>query len=113
MLTFFKPWRVGLDLKKKDETWDEAFNSHEFIQIEKQIMKNFNIKYECLDARDDFCAQMKAGTIPNDDWPINCMDNNNDHGDDASTETDPYVNLCTGELPEDPITQKISTSELR
>ena len=113
MLTFFKPWRVGLDLKKKDESWDEAFNSHEFTQREKQIMRNFNIKYECLDACDDFCAQMKAGTIPNDDWPINCMDNSNDHGDDALTETDPYVNLCTGELPDDPITQKISTSELR
>ena len=28
MLTLFKPWRNGLDLKSKDESWDDAFLSH-------------------------------------------------------------------------------------
>ena len=38
MLTFFKLWRSGLDLKKKDESWDEAFSGHEFTHREKQII---------------------------------------------------------------------------
>ena len=93
MLTFFKPWRSGLDLKKENETWDETFNDHVFTSREKQIMRNFNIKYECLDACDDFCAQMKAGHIPND-WPMNCMDNNDDlDHNNISADADPYVDL--------------------
>ena len=93
MLTFFKPWRSGLDLKKENETWDETFNDHVFTSREKQIMRNFNIKYECLDACDDFRAQMKAGHIPND-WPMNCMDNNDDlDHNNISADADPYVDL--------------------
>ncbi len=30
MLTLFKPWRTGKDLKKEDETWKEAFDRHVF-----------------------------------------------------------------------------------
>lgn len=61
MLTLFKPWRSGQDLKTDTQTWDEAFNTYNFTAHEEQIMKNFNIRYECLDAWDDYHAQLKAG----------------------------------------------------
>ena len=62
MLTLFKPWRRGRDLKESIQTsWDDTFNEHGFRNQEVQLMKNFNIRYECLDARDDFRAQLKNG----------------------------------------------------
>ena len=33
MLTLFKPWRTGLNLKTDDETWNDAFTSHEFSDL--------------------------------------------------------------------------------
>ena len=30
MLTLFKPWRSGKDLKAKKETWDKSFMAHDF-----------------------------------------------------------------------------------
>ena len=60
MLTLFKPWRDGLDLKSTEEDWDEVFNKHSFTDRQKQLMNNFNIKYECHDARDDFRLQRMA-----------------------------------------------------
>ena len=63
MLTIFKPWRSGLDLKRsRMAAWDEEFASHVFKDSELAIMKNFNIRYECLDARDDYRAQLKKGS---------------------------------------------------
>jgi len=62
MLTLFKPWRRGRDLKESvQNSWDNTFNEHEFRNREVQLMKIFNIRYECLDARDDFHAQLKNG----------------------------------------------------
>ena len=58
MLTLFKPWRSGKCLKKEDQSFDEAFN---FTIQQNQYMKNFNLRYECNDARDDFSAQLKKG----------------------------------------------------
>ena len=58
MLVLFKPWRQGTDLKATDKPWDEQFHDHSFTEEEKQYMRNFNVKYECLDARDDYRAQM-------------------------------------------------------
>ena len=109
MLTIFKPWTSGSDLKRDNETWDEAFNNHEFTSREKQIMRNFNIKYECLDAKDDFRAQMKAGATPSE-WPLNYM-NDNDDIENVSTNVDPYIDLCASNLPDEPNTQNISASE--
>ena len=55
MLTIFKPWQNGLDLKQSQTvTWDDEFTSHVFNDSELAIMKNLNIRYECLDAQDDF-----------------------------------------------------------
>jgi hypothetical protein len=59
MLTLFKPWRTGVDLKEPLQTWSECFGTHEFTPRQAKIMANFNIKYECNDARDDFAAQCK------------------------------------------------------
>ena len=61
MLTLFKPWRSGKYLKKNDQSFDEAFNSFHFTAQQTQCMKNFNLRYECNDARDDFSAQLKKG----------------------------------------------------
>ena len=63
MLVLFKPWRQGIDLKAVDKPWDEQFCSHPFTEEEKRYMRNFNIRYECLDARDNYRAQM----MKNDD----------------------------------------------
>ena len=57
MLTFFKPWRNGKDLKLRDQSWDKSFVAHEFTKRQMEIMKYFNVRYECLDARDDYSAK--------------------------------------------------------
>ena len=63
MLALFKPWRSGSDLRLQTNSWDEAFLSHEFSAHQLELMKNMNIRYEFLDARDDFHAQMKKGSM--------------------------------------------------
>ena len=64
MLTFFKPWCTGNDLKALNTTWDEEFIKYKFTTQQNQLMQNFNIQYECLDARDEYRAQMKMGVNP-------------------------------------------------
>jgi hypothetical protein len=59
MLTLFKPWRSCCDLKDKDQTWEEAFTLFEFKEVDWKIMNNFNLRYECLDERDDYHAILK------------------------------------------------------
>ncbi|KAJ7171048.1 hypothetical protein C8R46DRAFT_895502, partial [Mycena filopes] len=59
MLTLFKPWRSPLDLKHGVDTWDQAFKSHSFSSREKELLANFNVRYECNDARDDHFAALK------------------------------------------------------
>ena len=85
MLTLFKPWRSGLDLKSHEQTWDDAFQAHVFSAHENQIITNFNIRYECLDAHDDYHALLKAGkTQP----PIDFWDpNDNSENDDSHSNT--------------------------
>jgi hypothetical protein len=68
MLALFKPWRSGLDLRHQSESWDEAFVSLNFSSRHLEVMKNMNIRYECLDARDDFHAQMKKGFTSMPSW---------------------------------------------
>ena len=48
MLAFFKPWRTGKDLKSEDQNWDDAFTTHMFNTRQLEIMKYFNVQYECL-----------------------------------------------------------------
>jgi len=59
MLTLFKLWRSGFDLKSEDVSLDESFNSYHFTEEQEGFMNNFNICYECLDAQDDHRAQLK------------------------------------------------------
>ena len=54
MLTLFKPWRTGIELKSDEESWDEAFNAYNFTERQSEIMKFFHVKHECNDSRDDF-----------------------------------------------------------
>ena len=54
----------GNDLKALNTTWDEEFNKYKFTAQQNQLMQNFNIQYECLDARDDYRTQMKKGVDP-------------------------------------------------
>ena len=61
MLMFFKPYRTGKELKANGQSWDEAFNEHPFTPQQCQLMLNFNLKYECLDARDNFHVQLWKG----------------------------------------------------
>ncbi|KAL1684490.1 hypothetical protein GGG16DRAFT_34399, partial [Schizophyllum commune] len=59
MLTLFMPWRKGTDLKRPGYNWDNSFKMRNFSEREKQLMANFNLKYECADARDDFRNELK------------------------------------------------------
>ncbi|TRM55220.1 hypothetical protein BD626DRAFT_419802 [Schizophyllum amplum] len=61
MLTLFKPWRTGEELKGKDETWQIAFRNHPFTEDEKLLMKFFNLRWECIDSRDDFRRKLADG----------------------------------------------------
>ncbi|KAF9455472.1 hypothetical protein BDZ94DRAFT_1179897, partial [Collybia nuda] len=96
MLTLFKPWRTGEELKSNSETWDIAFKLHVFSNDELKLMRNFNLKYECNDARDDYYSILKKKKkdakmnntssnvlLNNNDDYINDMDiDHHDYGDD-------------------------------
>ncbi|KAF9471128.1 hypothetical protein BDN70DRAFT_820445, partial [Pholiota conissans] len=58
MLTLFRPWRTGEELKSVDQSWDEAFNNFQFSPRDTILINNLNLKYECLDARDDFHGEL-------------------------------------------------------
>ena len=68
MLTLFKPWRSGLELKTQEQSWDDAFSTHGFSARQTDIMRYMNIRYECLDARDDFHAQLAKGDVGICSW---------------------------------------------
>src|SRR6202453_852061 len=59
MMTLFTPWRSGKDLKNDMHSWDATFVDHDFTQCQLQLMDNFNLRYECNDARDDYSAQLR------------------------------------------------------
>jgi hypothetical protein len=60
MQTLFKPWRSPIDLRDQISTWDQAFREHSFSERQLQLMRNFDVRYECNNARDDHYAQMKS-----------------------------------------------------
>ncbi|KAH7905610.1 hypothetical protein BJ138DRAFT_1017478, partial [Hygrophoropsis aurantiaca] len=70
MLTLFAPWRTGFDLKTVDETWNDKFKAYGFSDRQHEVMKYFNVRYECLDARDDYSAQMRedSNSRPFPEW---------------------------------------------
>jgi hypothetical protein len=88
MLTLFKPWRDGMDLKSCEQTWDKTFISYSFTPKQSQLMRNFNIRYECLDVRDDYRAQLKKGVAFGSSWDDDVLWNLGE----SSMEDGPYVN---------------------
>ncbi|PBK94417.1 hypothetical protein ARMGADRAFT_876297, partial [Armillaria gallica] len=46
----------------------QAFMSFKFTSYQLDIMKNFNLRYECLDACDNFRAELKKGTTEAPGW---------------------------------------------
>lgn len=70
MLTLFMPWRTGIDMKSADETWEQVFDSFPFSARQRELLANFNMRYECYDARDDYGALSKvavSGLVGADD----------------------------------------------
>ncbi|KAI5885745.1 uncharacterized protein SCHCODRAFT_02519681 [Schizophyllum commune H4-8] len=59
MLTLFVPWRRGRDLRYAGYNWDYAFRRQVFKERHLQLMENFNLRYECADARDDYRSELK------------------------------------------------------
>ena len=57
MMTLFKPWSVPSDLKDDSISWEVAFECHPFDDVKHKLMQNFNIRYECHDAKDDYREQ--------------------------------------------------------
>ena len=39
MLTLFKPWRSGKDLKRDDQSWDESFTNHKFTLRQTELIR--------------------------------------------------------------------------
>jgi len=83
MLTLFKNWHTGGCLKRDGESWDNAFRMHQFAENQIRLMKNFNLRYECLDAHDDFHAQLKSKSNSRGDWI--------DHGDTDEEQDGNYI----------------------
>jgi hypothetical protein len=59
ILTLFKPWRNGKEMRTEQDSWDKTFVNYKFTPRQIEIMNYFNVRYECLDARDDYSAQRK------------------------------------------------------
>ncbi|KAF8176752.1 hypothetical protein K438DRAFT_1510921, partial [Mycena galopus ATCC 62051] len=59
MIMLFKSWRSPTDLKDQPSTWDQTFVEHDFTQRQRELIANFNLRYECNDARDDHYAIMR------------------------------------------------------
>ena len=99
MLALFKPWRQGTDLKGVDKLWDEEFSNHSFSEEQRRYMRNFNLRYECLDARDDYRAQMrKMGEDIVGSWD---KDDGKEVDDDF--EGIPPENVELDDVPTDPL----------
>jgi hypothetical protein len=81
MLTLFCPWRNASCVKQPSESWESAFHVYPFSTRQKQLMRNFNLRYECLDARDDFQAQLKKKTQSRTPW-YNQGDSDTESDDD-------------------------------
>jgi hypothetical protein len=82
MLTLFKPWRHGQDLQTTDQSWDEAFTNYKFTSHQSELMKFFNIHYECNDVRDDYSKILKQKNSIGGAFPYWFSSDNFDNLDD-------------------------------
>ncbi|THU80764.1 hypothetical protein K435DRAFT_601462, partial [Dendrothele bispora CBS 962.96] len=55
MLILFKPWVTISDLKREDESWEEAYRSflNDCGPRIQRIIDNMQLLHECRDSRDD------------------------------------------------------------
>ena len=107
MLVLFKPWRQGTDLKAGDQLWDEEFQEYSFSEVQLRYMRNFNVRYECLDARDDYRAQMKkTGETIIGSWVVNQDDEPVDDFQDVSPDNTAFDDAPTQPLDSGPIHQR-------
>jgi hypothetical protein len=105
MLTIFFPWRDTLCIKQPSDSWETAFNAFKFSTRQIQLMQNFNLRYECLDARDDFHAQLKKKFQQRTPWQ-------NTNNSDVESDTD-YVKIPpTGQI-EHGVDGKLYISSIR
>jgi len=90
MLTLFKPWRHGKNLKEDDQSWDEAFTDYKFTPRQIELMKFFNIRYECNDARDDYSKLLKQKNASDGVFPhwFRADDHDNFDGDNYDDGSD-------------------------
>ncbi|KAJ3833424.1 hypothetical protein F5878DRAFT_546598, partial [Lentinula raphanica] len=100
MLVLFCPWRTGQDLKLPVQTWHEAFESYNFLPHCITFIQNMNLRYEALDARDDFRSQLKSGKLPVSTLPAFIQ---TDQIDDLDAELMQSTNYEKGLLEEDTI----------
>lgn len=97
MLALFKPWRKGSDLKANGYiSWHEVFEQHSFSEEHITLIQNFHIKYECLDARDDYRAQLaKEGPA----MLVSSWDNDNGDYDVIDPTAIPAGDFDPGDIP--------------
>jgi hypothetical protein len=69
MLTIFMHWRDGSDICSSGSTLSETYHSHHFTDRQRQLIKNFNVRNECLRSADDFFVQRKQAPLSSDDIP--------------------------------------------
>src|ERR1700683_1877214 len=93
MLTLFKPWRNGKNLKEDDQSLDEAFITYKFTPRQTELMRFFNIHYECNDARDDYSKLLKQQNSTDGVFPhwFRADDNDNFDGDNYDDSGDIMV----------------------
>jgi hypothetical protein len=61
MLMLFKLWWSGTDLKMDHESWEEAFDEHNFSWQALELMDYFDSFYQCKDAHNDMSRNCKQG----------------------------------------------------
>jgi Helitron helicase-like domain at N-terminus/PIF1-like helicase len=108
MLTLFKPWRSGRNLKEESESWHNAFTTFKFTDSQREKIEFFGIRYQCLDARDDYAANRRTNKSGiNYQWAtsdmLDSLDDTHEtervlNGADFNTQLD-YITETTFDIP--------------
>lgn len=113
MLTLFMPWRTGIDMKSMDVSWEATFDAYPFTERQRTLMANFNMRYECYDARDDYGALIKAAGKLNlnnggdDDVDSDCDSVYADNGENEEDSDD-----LSGPIGKDTIVNETANAEM-
>ncbi|KAJ6570775.1 hypothetical protein B0H10DRAFT_1964507 [Mycena sp. CBHHK59/15] len=68
-----KQIRTPAELKDKESTWDQIFHDHGFTARQKELIRNFNIRCECNDARDDHYEIMRKKMAQQKEYTSNSI----------------------------------------